>query len=377
MRRCVATALALLLVLLCLGGCTQAEVREGLGNGWKPERTMQLDYATEFSVDYYGDGYKLITLGNGSRFLIIPENGALPKGIANDIVPLYQPVQNIYLAASAVMCLFDSLERLDAIKLSGTPADGWYIENARQAMESGEILFAGKYSEPDYEMILDYHCPLAIESTMIGHASQVKDKLEELGIAVLVDLSSNEGHPLGRTEWIKLYGAILNEEAAAEALFAQQKQYLTGTDMPDTGKTAAFFYISSSGQVVARKSDDYVSKMIDLAGGTYVFHELGDPEKATSTVTIEMEAFFATAKDADYIIYNSAIGGEIHTIAELVAKNALLAEMKAVQNGNVWCTAQNMYQETTGLGQMTQSFHLIFSGEADGLDAVPYLHRLH
>ena len=226
-------------------------------------------------------------------------------------------------------------------------------------------------------MILGHDCPLAVESLMIGHASEVKDKLEELGIAVLVDLSSSEGHPLGRTEWIKLYGAILNEEEKANALFAEQAKYLSETTMEDTGKSVAFFHVSSSGYVVARKTGDYVSKMIELAGGDYIFDDLGDPESGTSTVTIEMETFFATAKDADIIIYNSAIGGEIYTIEDLIEKNSLMAELKAVQNANVWCTSQNMYQETTGLGQMIESFHLIFSGQADDLDEVPYLHRLH
>ena len=116
--------------------------------------------------------------------------------------------------------------------------------------------------------------------------------------------------------------------------------------------------------------------MLELAGGRYVFDDLGDPETRTSTVTIEMEKFFATAKDADYIIYNSTIGGEIKTIDELLAKNELLAEFTAVQNGNVWCTSENMYQETTQLGQMIQSFQKVFSGEADALIELPYLHRL-
>ena len=370
----------LLLTVLLLGGlcgCSPKAEQEGLGNGWQPEQSMQLEYATEFAVDLYAGGYKLLTLGDGSRFLIVPEGASLPKGIARDIKPLYQPVKNIYLAATASMCLFDALDRLDAIRLSGTRAEAWYIPNARAAMEKGDILFAGKYSEPDYEMILASGCPLAVESMMIGHASEVKEKLEDLGIAVLMDQSSNEKHPLGRTEWIKLYGAILNEDEKASELFEQQVRYLNETNTVDTGKTVAFFHISSSGYAVARKSTDYVSKMIELAGGEYVFRDLGDPETATSTVNLEMETFFATAKDADYIIYNSTIGGEIDTLEDLVAKNALLAQMKAVQNGNVWCTSKNMYQETTGLGQMIQSFHQIFSGQADELEQVPYLHRLH
>lgn len=377
MKRCIALFLTVTLLLSVLGGCGTVETKEGLGNGWEPERSMELQFATQFSVDYYQDGYKLISLADGTRFLVIPEGSECPKGIAKDIVLLYQPVENIYLAATASMCLFDALDCMDVIRLSGTKEDGWHIENARLAMQEGRILYAGKYSEPDYEMMLDHRCPLAIESLMIGHSSEVKDKLEELGIAVFIDQSSMEPHPLGRTEWIKLYGALLNKEETAEALFEEQVKYLNeaaGTE--GFGKTVAFFHISSSGYVVARKSGDYVTKMLELAGGNYVFDNLGDPETRTSTVTIEMEKFFATAKDADYIIYNSTIGGEIKTIDELLAKNELLAEFKAVQNGNVWCTSENMYQETTQLGQMIQSFQKVFSGEADELDELPYLYRL-
>lgn len=373
MRRLLAFLLAG--AILLLSGCGQAQTQEGLG--WEKEGSLELKYATEFSVDYYPQGYKVISLADGSRFLVIPQGREAPRGMPQDMVPLYQPLENIYLAATAAMCLFDALERLDAISLSGTRVDGWHIENARKAMEEGKILYAGKYSEPDYEMLLDYQCPIAIESTMIGHASEVRKKLEELGIPVLVDQSSNEPHPLGRTEWIKLYGALLNEEARAEEVFSQQLAYLEQAQSQEpSGKTVAFFHISSAGYVVARKSGDYVSKMLELAGGRYVFDDLGDPKTRTSTVNLEMETFFATAKDADYIIYNSTIGGEVRTMEELLAKNSLLAEFQAVKTGNVWCTAENMYQETTGLGQMVQSFQKIFSGEAEELTELPYLYRL-
>ena len=194
---------------------------------------------------------------------------------------------------------------------------------------------------------------------------------------MLTDQSSMEEHPLGRTEWMKLYAALLNEEDRAEALFNEQVAYLNDALQGENPqKTVAFFHISSSGYVVARKSGDYVTKMLELAGGRYVFSDLGDRETKTSTVNIEMEQFFAAAKDADYIIYNSTIGGEIHSMEELLEKSALLAQFKAVRNGNVWCTQKNMYQETTQLGQMIQSFRKIFSGEADGLTQLPFLYRL-
>ena len=368
----------LLCLLLCacllLTGCAQTDAQEGLGNGWEPVSSMELQFAHEFSVDYYEDGYKLITLCDGSRYLTVPEGMDTPRGIAKDIVILQQPIDNIYLAATAAMCLFDALDRLDAIRLSGTQPDGWYIESARKAMEKGEILYAGKYSEPDYERILSEDCSLTVESTMIGHASEVKDKLEELGVPVLIDQASHETHPLGRSEWIKLYGALLNEEEKAQQMFSKQVSYLEEiVSEENTGKTVAFFHISSSGYVVARKTGDYVSKMLELAGGNYVFENLGDPETNTSTVTIEMETFYATAKDADFIIYNSAITGEVNSLEELLKINPLLKDFRAVKNGNVWCTAQNMYQETMQLGQMTREIHQILTGTQTELE---YLYPL-
>lgn len=369
------TLWALVLALL-LTGCTGAQTEE-LQSDWVPERSMPLQFATQFQVDYYSGGYKLISLADGSKFLVVPEGCEVPESAPKDAVPLYQPIENIYLAATSAMCLFDALNRLDAITLSGSRAESWYIESARKAMEDGKILYAGKYSEPDYEMLLSHSCPLAVESMMIGHASDVKQKLEELGIVVLTDQSSMEEHPLGRTEWMKLYAALLNGEDRAEGLFNEQVAYLNDALQGENPqKTVAFFHISSSGYVVARKSGDYVTKMLELAGGRYVFSDLGDRETKTSTVNIEMEQFFAAAKDADYIIYNSTIGGEIHSMEELLEKSPLLAQFKAVRNGNVWCTQKNMYQETTQLGQMIQSFRKIFSGEADGLTQLPFLYRL-
>ena len=133
---------------------------------------------------------------------------------------------------------------------------------------------------------------------MIEHAPEVREKLQDLGIAVLEDYSSYEAHPLGRCEWIEVYGALLGKSEEAEALFAAQKKYLDAVaEMEETGKRlAAFFYINSAGQAVCRSSSDYVSKMIALAGGESVFRSLENDGSARSTVTMEMEKFYEEAR---------------------------------------------------------------------------------
>ena len=252
---------------------------------------LELAYAQSFAVAYAQGGFARITIDNIVH-LLVPEGVEPPADTPEDVVILRQPLQNIYLQATAAMDCFRQLDAINAVTLSGTQADGWYIPEARQAMEDGRMIYAGKYSAPDYELIVSEDCDLALESTMIYHNPEVKEQLERLGVPVLVERSSYESHPLGRMEWIKLYGVLLDREDEAEAYFDRQIQQLVPVlEQENTGKTVAFFSVTSNGSVTVRKSGDYIAKAIDLAGGVYVFPDLAAEENALSTMNIQMETF--------------------------------------------------------------------------------------
>lgn len=339
------------------------------------EDSMELLYAEKFSVDYYTGGFSLVTVNGSERYLVVPEGKESPGDLAEDITVLYQPLDRIYLVASAVMDMFISMDSLDVIRFTGTKAASWYLEEAREAVETGDILYAGNYSAPDYEQILAEGCDLAIENTMVYHTPEVKEQLEKFGIPVMVDYSSYETEPLGRTEWVKLYGLLAGrEEEAAEAFAGQQEAFASIGDAEDTGKTVAFFYITSSGEVNVRKASDYLPKMIELAGGHYVFSDLGvEDDTASSTVSLQMEEFYAAAREADYLIYNSTIDGELSFAEELFGKSELLENFKAVREENVYCTTRDLYQSSMELGTMIADIHGMLNGEEDGLT---YLYRL-
>ena len=218
---------------------------------------------------------------------------------------------------------------------------------------------------------------LTAPSGVVYHNPEVQEKLEQFGIPVMVERSSYESHPLGRTEWMKLYAVLLGKEDVAEKVFKEQTDKLDKVLTADkTDKTVAFFYINSVGAVNIRKSGDYVSEMISLAGGNYVPEDTGVNDNALSTMNMQMEEFYAKAKDADYVIYNSTIDGELKTIDELLSKSKLLADFKAVKNGNVWCTGKNLFQETTGLGTMIEDIHTMLTTDDDSLDELTYMHKL-
>lgn len=349
------------------------------------EKSLDLRYAENFTVDYYEGGYTLLTTTiDGRQFLIVPEDKEIPENteeiIGNTqnqnqkLVVLKRPIKNIYLVASSVMDMFCELDGIEAITFSGQKEDGWYIEEAREAMKRGDILYAGKYNRPDYELLVSHHCALAIENMMISHAPEVVEKLGDFHIPAITDYSSYESHPLGRVEWVKFYGALLGKEEEAEKIFAEQMEILERVNTGEkTGKTVAFFFITSNGLVQVRQSSDYVPKMIELAGGKYVFENLGDQETRRSTMNMQVEEFYAGAKDADYLIYNSSIDGGVSSVKELVDKCELLADFKAVKEGNVWCTANDMYQQSLSIGYLLEDIHRMIQGEKDGMH---YLFRL-
>ena len=325
------------------------------------QKETELLYAQCFHLYRYEGGYTLIRIVDGGDFLVVPEGAAVPDDLDGSITVLQQPLNRIYLAATSAMALFSAMDAVDAIRMTGVQASGWYIDAAIEGLNNGSILFAGKYSAPDYEMLIDQECDLAIESTMIYHTPKVKEMVEDLGIPVLVDRSSYESHPLGRTEWIKLYAALVGKEAEAAAFFDQQAGIIRQLEnFENTGKTVAFFYVNSDGSVVIRKPTDYIPKMIALAGGKYAFEDLVTDQTATS-ISITMENFYATAVDADVLIYNASIDAPISSIEELVAKDALFADFKAVKEGNVWCTGKSFYQATDIVGEMIRDIHHVLT----------------
>lgn len=350
------------------------------------DHSMELSYAENFAVDYYEGGYKLLTTRlNGDRILIVPKHQQAPKdaealvspsaeGEPGKLIVLQEPVKNLYLVASSVMDMFAQLDSMDAISMCGLKEEDWYIPAAKQAMKEGTLLYAGKYSQPDYELLLSQNCSMAIENSMIYHTPEVMEKLDEFGIPTLVEYSSYEEHPLGRVEWVRFFGALLNQEEKADQLFEKQKEALKRVEAEEsTGKTVAFFYITSNGLVQVRQSTDYIPKMIELAGGKYVFENLGDPDSRRSTVNLQLEDFYDGAQDADFLVYNTTIDRQVQTLEDLLKKCSLLKDFKAVKNHQVWCTTEDMYQQSMSAGNLIEDFHRMLT---DDDKETRYLYRL-
>lgn len=336
------------------------------------DHTMELEYAKCFSVDYYKGGYKIAKISDGPTLLIVPEDMSVPADAPKDAIVLQQPVSNLLVSSTPVTSLINAIGALDAISMTTYDVDSWYIDEVKDALNAGKMTYIGEHKTPDYEKITASGATLAFWSTML--TEEVKAQVEQLGIDIVLDMSAEEDHPLARVEWAKLYGAIFNCEDKANEVFNAQKAYIDEiAKLEDSGKSVAIFYITSKGKLYARNADDYMAKMVDLAGGAYALPNVGVGE--VGTINMEMEAFYDKAKDADYIIYIYSLGGKPTVLADFLARADILAEMKAVKEGNVWCTTPDFFQIQDTIGAMINDIHLMLEADAS-VDELTYLKRL-
>lgn len=396
------------------------------------------DVAEYFRLSVYEDAsgakYQLLeTAGGLHRYLIVPADAQVSdrksdhftaraseansankekKGDALELTVLQQPLTTTYVAASAVMAPLCDLGAVSQIRFSGLREEGWYVDEARAAMKAGSMLFAGKYSEPDYETLLREGCDLALESTMIYRSPEVIEKLSALGIPVYIDYSSYEPHVLGRLEWIRVYGALFGHEEEAQQWYASERDRIraiqkdaemssgeasqsgksteksetktsrnskneassigtssgsAGTDTTaDLRPTVVYFYVNSSGQIQVRQPHDYIPELLELAGARYLAPDMkGLSGSRKSNVTVSLEDFYSSCRDADYLIYSATLDRPLGSIQELLGKNALFADFKAVKEGHVYTTDKDFYQLSDRMADFAEDVHRMLQGQGD------------
>ncbi|MBQ6314687.1 MAG: ABC transporter substrate-binding protein [Mogibacterium sp.] len=384
LRKRITLTLIITLLLILMAGCSGDKVTERADSVLDEHLigTMELKYANQFHVNYYEDGIAVVDIEDGLRYLVIEGSDELPEWLPDEEIGemtlICAPAHSVYLAASSAMDLIDAAGALDSVVMTSTQDKDWAIDKIRSLVEKGKIQYIGKYRAPDYEALLEGDADLAIESTMIYHSPQVKEAIEELGIPVLVERSSYEADPLGRLEWIKLYGLLLGKSQEAESFFNEAEDKYKSVDTASVQDTpsVAFFSVNSNGSVVVRKPGDYVTKMIEAAGGSYALDGITEEEEnALSTMNMQMEAFYDKASEADILIYNSTIEGGLESISDLTELSDKFEDFTAVRNGKVWCTEASTFQKTTGVADMTAEMNRIFAGAEDD-EGMEYFHLL-
>ena len=331
-------------------------------NKWINSHTLtdklELRYAEKFEVLYYDSKYCMIII-NGTDYYMLNGSGySIPDDIKDKVTVIDVPLSNIDLVSQSTVDYFDCLDALDSVSFTSINANNSQNEKITKLLNEDKIKYAGKYSAPDFEMLINNQCNLVIENTMITHTPDIINRLSDVNIPVMIDCSSHERDLLGRMEWIKLYGLLCNKLDDAKEIF-NEKEKMLNASFDKVNKKVAYFYVSENGGIVIRKNNDYIVNMINIAGGDYIFE--GDSGyDGTGQMTIQKEAFFEKVSDCDVLIYNSTINGKVNTKEELISKCEVLKNTKAYKEDRIYCTTGNIYLSVMSLPEIVTELNELF-----------------
>ena len=359
----------------------------------KEENTFAELFSIEHLKDENEKAYSKIEVFDKEKkldasWLLLPEGvdkvSGAPAGVN---IMTFRDRQNIMVSSASTMALINAMDALSKVPMT-TADTTWRIQEIKDAIDKGTVKEVGKYSKPDYEQIIsigaEKHVTFAVFSTMLDSVPDVYDQLTKTcNLRIMRDQSSYESHPLGRTEWIKIYGEIFDMRDKSDAVFNGQVEILNETtskiNVPEAErKTVLIFYTTSTKDTFyVRNAADYVTELVNLGGGKQVA-EIGPGKSGNTKMT--QEWFIQECSQADYVLYNwtsGASGGKDESLQGLIDARLgdWFKDFKAYKEGNVWRTSNDFYQKMDKMGEMVADIYKMLYGE-NVSDTLTYVNRL-
>ncbi|MDH6356771.1 ABC transporter substrate-binding protein [Parabacteroides sp. PF5-9] len=257
-------------------------------------------YARGITIDRYEE-YTAVEVHdpweNGQllqRYLLIDKAKELPANLPKGTI-VRTPIQKIAVYTSVHVAIIDLLQSADQIIGVCEPR---YMDTplVQEGLKQGSIVDLGEATSPNVEKMIDVGAEIVIASPF---QNSNYGAVEKIGIPIIEGADYMESLPLGRTEWIKFYGLLLDKEALADSLFAAtEKRYLAlkklTTAVTSRPSVVAEKRFGSSWYVPA--GDSYIAHLFRDAGADYLFHDL----PGAGSTPLAFEFVFDKAIHADY-----------------------------------------------------------------------------
>ena len=338
-------ALAIVVCAQALAGSQTAPARTGnLTRGCVESFDAAADYfpdkvtvedAVNFSVTYHRS-YKVVdvrTAAAGSRERYVLVQCGAPVPVTQGDLAVAQvvriPIESLYSASPTHLAPLVDLERLDV--LAGVSTKAFLIGDAilRRA-GSGQVRVFSPAGVIDTELVVSQKPSLLMTG---GPARAELTLLRHAGIPVVANHEWLESTALGRGEWLKYMALFLNEEPAAQRLYAGVKERYRAlsaraTTIADDRKPTVMTGRGTHGDFVIAGGRSYVAALITDAGGRYVWAD----NASAGNEKIDLEAQLKRAGNADIWIN----GGGWSSLAAMVKDEPRYGLFKAYRNGQVW-----------------------------------------
>ena len=323
---------SLLLFVFSFFGCKKNN--ENLSSGKRVTTKNVIHYAKGFSIHKY-QGYSVVKVYNPwpkankeYTYILKEKNGSIPDSLKQFTI-IQVPLQSIVVTSTTHI---PSLEMLGVENsLIGFPNLNYISsEKVRNRIGQGKIKELGNNQSLNTEILIDLQ-PDIIVGYGLDNNNPTLDNLEKSGLKVVLNGDWNEPTPLGKAEWIKLFGALYDKQQEADAIFSKiEKEYLKTVEIAKvaTSKPTILTGDIFEGKWYLPSGTSWGSLLLKEAQSNYLWKET----TGTGSLSLSFETVFEKAKEADFWITS----GQFSTLQSMVDANPHYNQFKAFQNKKVY-----------------------------------------
>ena len=311
----------------------------------KDSRKNKRPKSNLFSAIQHANNFKLIAKSNYTELQIIdPEKGKIERKyallsagqspvLALDVQPIHIPIKGLISLSATPIGMLHKLKEVSQIK---GITHRKYVWNPLllQELATNRIGEFESITQLNPENILKTGAKILVFDGF-GSYPVVEEKLKKLGIVCLPNYDWRENDPLGKAEWIKLYGVLTGKEKEANRYFDKiTKEYkaLKNQALKNTQRTSLI-----SGCLI---SDLWYMP----AGESFSAHIFRDAQfdyqeknsQGTGSVSFSLEHCLKAHQDASIWIDPG-----VSSLQALVRLNPKYRFFKAFKTKNIYCYSHN------------------------------------
>ena len=297
--------------------------------------TFPVEQATGFTLSAIEQGYQISVTnpwqeaqGVEYRYLLTDKN-ILPKDVAFDEV-IKTPAKRIVCLSTTHVAFIDRLGEANRI-VGVSGADYVSSELVQKRIAEKLVKDVGYEQALNYELVVSLKPDVVLAYGVGAEMAGYLQKLKDLKIPVIFIGDYLEENPLGKAEWIKVFGLLLDKYALADSIYSEvQTEYLGLKNMlpKDIVKPNVFINLPWKDIWYFTGSQGYLASLIDDAGGNYLLRHL----EGNRSYPFSIENSLEYAAKADiWINPNMA-----NSVADIIAEVPILKGFSLVSDSTIF-----------------------------------------
>ena len=322
-----------LAALLWTCSTVAASCTTGSGNAPAAADSPTITEAQGLTIERAG-GYTTVSVANPWKqgqtlhtYILVPRDSEIPSTLPEGTL-VRTPIERAVVYSAVHGGVIKELGEMSSIA-GVCDAEYFNMAEIQEGIADGSVADAGSSMSPSVERIIALQ-PDAIILSPFQNAGY--GALTSLGVPIIECADYMESTPLGRAEWVKLFGELYCKPNAADSIFqATSAAYnaIKASVASAAGRPKVLTEMLYSGVWYVPGGGSYMAAMLRDAGAEYPWSD----DQSTGSLSLDLPQVLNRASDADVWLIKPMAAIDY---AALRRENKLYGEFKAFKEKRVY-----------------------------------------